>query len=37
VKLFRDRGVTVTDVNVSAGAEAQLANITDPYMLRVWK
>ena len=35
VRMFKDRGVTVTDVNVSAGTKANLANITDPYMGRV--
>jgi predicted enzyme related to lactoylglutathione lyase len=35
VKMFRDRGVKVTDVNVSAGTKANLANITDPYMGRI--
>ena len=35
VKMFRDRGVTVTDVNVSAGTKSNLANITDPYMGRI--
>ena len=35
VKMFKDRGVTVTDVNVSAGTKANLANITDPYMGRI--
>ncbi len=35
VKMFRERGVTVTDSNVSAGTKAVLANITDPYMGRI--
>jgi catechol 2,3-dioxygenase-like lactoylglutathione lyase family enzyme len=35
VKMFKDRGVTVTDTNVSAGTKAILANITDPYMGRI--
>ena len=35
VKMFRDRGVKVTDTNVSAGTKAILANITDPYMGRI--
>jgi hypothetical protein len=35
VKMFKDRGVMVTDVNVSAGTKANLANITDPYMGRI--
>jgi catechol 2,3-dioxygenase-like lactoylglutathione lyase family enzyme len=35
VKMFRDRGLTVTDANVSAGTKAVLANITDPYMGRI--
>ena len=33
--MFKDRGVTVTDTNVSAGTKAILANITDPYMQRI--
>ena len=35
VKMFKDRGVMVTDVNVCAGTKANLANITDPYMGRI--
>ena len=35
VQMFRQRGVTVTDTNVSAGTKAILANITDPYMGRI--
>lgn len=35
VKMFKDRGLTVTDTNVSAGTKAILANITDPYMQRI--
>ena len=35
VKMFKDRGVTVTDVNPSSGTKAMLANITDPYMGRI--
>jgi predicted enzyme related to lactoylglutathione lyase len=35
VKMFRDRGVMVTDTNVSAGTKSILANITDPYMGRI--
>ena len=35
VKMFRDRGVKVTDTNVSAGTKSILANITDPYMGRI--
>ena len=35
VKMFRDRGLTVTDAAVSAGTKAVLANITDPYMGRI--
>jgi len=35
VKMFKGRGVTVTDTNVSAGTKAILANITDPYMGRI--
>jgi hypothetical protein len=34
VAAFRDRGVTVTDTNVS-DTKAILANITDPYMGRI--
>jgi catechol 2,3-dioxygenase-like lactoylglutathione lyase family enzyme len=32
---FKQRGVTVTDPNVSASTKALLANITDPYMGRI--
>jgi catechol 2,3-dioxygenase-like lactoylglutathione lyase family enzyme len=35
VRMFKGRGVTVTDTNVSAGTKAVLANITDPYMGRI--
>jgi catechol 2,3-dioxygenase-like lactoylglutathione lyase family enzyme len=35
VRMFRDRGLTVTDATVSAGTKAVLANITDPYMGRI--
>jgi catechol 2,3-dioxygenase-like lactoylglutathione lyase family enzyme len=35
VKMFKDRGVMVTDTNPSAGTKAMLANITDPYMGRI--
>ena len=35
VKMFKERGVTVTGTNVSAGTKAILANITDPYMGRI--
>ena len=35
VKMFKNRGITVTDTNVSAGTKAILANITDPYMGRI--
>ena len=35
VKMFKDRGVMVSDTNVSAGTKAILANITDPYMGRI--
>ena len=35
VKMFKARGVMVTDTNVSAGTKAILANITDPYMGRI--
>ena len=35
VKMFRDRGLMVTDATVSAGTKAVLANITDPYVGRI--
>jgi catechol 2,3-dioxygenase-like lactoylglutathione lyase family enzyme len=35
VQMFKARGVTVTDTNISAGTKAVLANITDPYMGRI--
>jgi len=35
VEMFKQRGVTVTPTNVSAGTKAILANITDPYMGRI--
>jgi hypothetical protein len=35
VKMFRDRGLMVTDATVSAGTKAVLANVTDPYMGRI--
>ena len=35
VRMFRERGLTVTDAAVSAGTKASLANITDPYMGRI--
>ncbi len=35
VRMFRDRGLMVTDAAVSAGTKAVLANITDPYMGRI--
>jgi catechol 2,3-dioxygenase-like lactoylglutathione lyase family enzyme len=35
VRMFRDRGLMVTDPAVSAGTKAVLANITDPYMGRI--
>ena len=35
VRMFRDRGLTVTDPTVSVGTKAVLANITDPYMGRI--
>jgi len=35
VSLFKQRGVTVSEPNVSASTKAILANITDPYMGRV--
>jgi catechol 2,3-dioxygenase-like lactoylglutathione lyase family enzyme len=35
VEMFRQRGVTVTQTNVSAGTKSILANITDPYMGRI--
>jgi catechol 2,3-dioxygenase-like lactoylglutathione lyase family enzyme len=35
VEMFKHRGVTVTQTNVSAGTKSILANITDPYMGRI--
>jgi len=35
VRMFRDRGLMVTDPTVSTGTKAVLANITDPYMGRI--
>ncbi len=35
VAMFKERGVTVSGPNVSAGTKAILANITDPYMGRI--
>ena len=35
VRMFKDRGLTVTDAAVSAGTKAVLANVTDPYMGRI--
>jgi len=35
VSMFRQRGVTVSDMNKSASTNALLANITDPYMGRI--
>lgn len=35
VSMFRERGVTVSDPNLSASTRAILANITDPYMGRI--
>jgi len=35
VTTFRQRGVTVSDVNKSGNTNALLANITDPYMGRI--
>jgi catechol 2,3-dioxygenase-like lactoylglutathione lyase family enzyme len=35
VEMFKQRGVTVTQPNVSAGTKSILANITDPYMGRI--
>ena len=35
VEMFKQRGVTVTPTNVSAGTKAILANIIDPYMGRI--
>ena len=35
VSLFKQRGVTVSEPNVSASTKAILANITDPYMGRI--
>jgi len=35
VTMFRQHGVTVSDVNTSGSTAALLANITDPYMGRI--
>ena len=35
VEMFKQRGVMVTQTNVSAGTKSILANITDPYMGRI--
>ena len=35
LRMFRDRGLMVTDATVSAGTKAVLANITDPYVGRI--
>jgi catechol 2,3-dioxygenase-like lactoylglutathione lyase family enzyme len=35
VSLFKQRGLTVSEPNVSANTKAILANITDPYMGRI--
>jgi hypothetical protein len=35
VRMFRERGLMVSDATVSAGTKAVLANITDPYMGRI--
>ena len=35
VRMFRERGLLVTDATVSAGTKAVLANVTDPYMGRI--
>jgi catechol 2,3-dioxygenase-like lactoylglutathione lyase family enzyme len=35
VGMFRQRGIMVTDPNVSANTKSLLANITDPYMGRI--
>jgi catechol 2,3-dioxygenase-like lactoylglutathione lyase family enzyme len=35
VSLFKERGLTVSEPNVSANTKAILANITDPYMGRI--
>jgi predicted enzyme related to lactoylglutathione lyase len=35
VALFKQRGLTVSEPNVSANTKAILANITDPYMGRI--
>jgi catechol 2,3-dioxygenase-like lactoylglutathione lyase family enzyme len=35
VTLFKQRGLTVSEPNVSANTKAILANITDPYMGRI--
>ena len=34
-EMFKQRGLTVTQTNVSAGTKSILANITDPYMGRI--
>ena len=35
VRMFRERGLMVSDATVSAGTKAVLANITDPYLGRI--
>jgi catechol 2,3-dioxygenase-like lactoylglutathione lyase family enzyme len=35
VRMFRERGLMVSDATLSAGTKAVLANITDPYMGRI--
>lgn len=35
VSMFKERGITVSEPNLSASTKAILANITDPYMGRI--
>ena len=35
VRMFRERGLMVSDATLSAGTKAVLANVTDPYMGRI--
>jgi catechol 2,3-dioxygenase-like lactoylglutathione lyase family enzyme len=35
VRMFRERGLMVSDATLSAGTKAVLANITDPYVGRI--
>jgi hypothetical protein len=35
VRMFRERGLMVSDAALSAGTKAVLANVTDPYMGRI--